>query len=137
MVGFERVALCHRRLLDDMMDGHGDKDVLERLKQDISMVVGECSVGQLSGVLMDGVERMMVLAQGEREGGRMDGVMDAMADGLKDMMSSLDVLKERMEDCGVAVVEGDGEGWGAGVLRDVSMADCLVENKSLMVCDRV
>ena len=117
------------------MDGHDDKGLLERLKEEIDMVVGECSVGQLSGVLVEGVERMMVLAQGEREGGRMDRVMDAMADGLKDMMSSLDVLKERMEDCGVVVVDGDGEGWGAGVLRDVSMADCLVENKSLMVCD--
>lgn len=134
VVGFERVALCHSRLLDDMMDGQGDKGLLERLKQEIDTLVGDCSVRQLSDVLVEGVERMMVgVEEGEREGGMVDRVMGAMADGLKDMISSLEVLKNRMDDCGVDV-EGDGVGWGVGVLRDVSMADCLVENTSLMVC---
>lgn len=135
VVGFEQVAMCHSRLLDYIMDGPGENGLLEQLKQEIEILVADCPVRDLSDVLVEGVERMMNgVEEGERGGGLLDGVMGAMADGLKHMMSSLEILKDRMEDCGVARVEGDGEGWGAGVLRDVTMADCIVENRSLMVC---
>lgn len=131
VLGLEQVASCHGQILDGLVEDE-DEDVKEKLKQSIEAL--DCPVDALSDQLERAVERIVAVERedkGGKQNGGIDGVMGLLSGYIKDIMSSLDVLKAGL--CNLSVEGEEGQDRGGDVLRDLAMADCLEENFNLMV----
>lgn len=139
VVGFETLARCHSRFLDDIGNSKDVQTTMELLKETFDTCMKGFEMHGLSERVDKGLEGMRVVMETsdcvqEGEEGGQPGIRMGIC--LQDVVYWLDVLERRVDamltkDDGVPDDESSG---GAYMLWDISMADCLQENLDLLVC---